>query len=117
MNYDDYCRYQVKAISPKIRPCEDPSIPPPLQLSPTSEAVEVPPAKDSEPLLTVLIQQNHRQAQEIKALKEELRVLSLKYEELQSRNSPLARKGSILDQALALRSRSSSIAEGAQDAS
>jgi hypothetical protein len=118
MNYDDYCRYQVKAISPKIRPSEDPVIPPPLSLSPATETSDRS-EKESEPLLAVLIQQNYRQTQEIKALKQELREMRLMYEELlgqqgsptQHQGSPLARKNSILDQALAIRSRSSSIVE------
>jgi hypothetical protein len=118
MNYDDYCRNQVKAISPIIRPSEDPVIPPPLYLTPATETADRT-EKESEPLLAVLIQQNYKQTQEIKALKEELRELRLMYEELlgqqgsplQHQGSLVARKNSILDQALAIRSRSSSFVE------
>lgn len=101
MNYDDYCRIQVKGITPTIKPCADPCEASPFLLSPTTESQEVL-GKEVDPLLAVLLQQNCRQSQMIKALKEELRELKRLYDDLQSQGRPR----SILDQALEIRKRS-----------
>lgn len=107
MNYQDYCK---QGFTPRLRPLEAPTVPPPILLN--SNEVTV----DGDQLVVRLLKEHAaKQERELQRLRQELQDARMQLEELtlQSAGPQGERKSSVslLEEAMLSRSRSSSIVE------
>lgn len=108
MNYSDYCK-TVQAASPRLRPLEAPTVPPPMHLNARSEEC----GEDDQLIVRLLKEHAAKQDREINRLKDELYHARMQLEELSLKYAEVSqpRKASLLEEALRCRSRSGSSVE------
>lgn len=104
MNYQDYCK---QGFTPRLRPLEAPTVPPPILLDSQEYSV------DGDQLIVRLLKEHAaKQERELQRLRQELQDARMQLEELtiQHADSQGERKGSVslLEEAMLSRSRSSS---------
>ena len=108
MNYQDYCK---QGFTPRLRPLEAPTVPPPILLNSHEEQTV-----DGDQLVVRLLKEHAaKQERELQRLRQELQDARMQLEELtlQYADSQGERKSSVslLEEAMLSRSRSSSFVE------
>lgn len=104
MNYQDYCK---QGFTPRLRPLEAPTVPPPILLDSQEYSM------DGDQLIVRLLKEHAaKQERELQRLRQELQDARMQLEELtiQQADSQGERKGSVslLEEAMLSRSRGSS---------